>query len=135
MPPIARRTLLARLTALTVVGAHAAWAQGDGPPPSLSFDAGSEQLEFRREDIWTVSAHPGLQQGAVNLTVHLTSGAKDRFARFTAVHVGQPIAVFLGGKQIMEAVVQAPITGGRFAIPFANQPSAAAAMDLILRPN
>ena len=120
------------LTALLMGGAR---AEEGGPPPSILFDSGSEQLEFRRDDIWTVSAHPGVGPEGVNLTVHLTTDAKERFARFTAVHLGQPIEIFLGGERIMEAVLRAPITGGRFAIPFANQPSAATAMNLLLRPN
>jgi preprotein translocase subunit SecD len=131
----ARREFLATLTAAAAMLAASASAQEDAPPPALSFEAGSAREDFSAEDIWAVTVHPGALPGGVNLEVTLTGEAKDRFARFTAVHVGRPTAVYLGGEFLMEAIIQAPITGGRMALPFADQPSAAAAMDTLLGRN
>jgi len=104
-------------------------------PPALSFEAGSERIDFAPEDIWAVTVHPGLQPGGVNLEIMLDGDLKDSFARFTAIHVGQRMAVYLGGECLMEPVLQAPITGGRLALGFEDQPSAAAAMDTLLGRN
>jgi len=126
-----RRAFLAALSALGVLAA-AARAEEGASPPALSFEAASAREDFTPEDIWAVTVHPGLRPGGVNLEITLSSDAKERFSRFTAVHVGRPLTVYLGGEFVMEAVLQAPITGGRMALPFADQPSAAAAMDALL---
>lgn len=101
-------------------------------PSALSFSARSEDLNFAPEDIWAVEVRQGAAPGEINLEITLNGEAKDRFARFTSVHVGQPVAVFVGGVFLAEPVLQTPITGGRMAIAFPDQPSAAAAMDLLL---
>ncbi len=101
-------------------------------PPALLFSTRNEDLSFAPDDIWAVEALPGGAPGEINLEITLNREAKERFARFTALHVGQPVAIYVGGEFLVETILQVPITGGRMAIGFPDQPSAAAAMDLML---
>ncbi len=104
----------------------------DQAPPALVFEAGTERLAFSPADIWAVEVRQGARPGAVNLEILLNGDAKDRFARYTAVHVGQPLVVYVGGEFVMEAILQVAIASGRLALGFPDQPSAAAAMDMLL---